>query len=98
MNYDSCDKQNQTNNIKPVGLFLRLSQPRSAGLFFKEKIMKKRKRTILILKIKVPYERMRIVEAKKKNGWSDKDILQFVKGVKSAWPDAVITTSTISKD
>lgn len=60
--------------------------------------MKKKKRTILLIKIKVPNKPMKIIEAKKKDGWSDKDIRQFVKGITSAYPGAVITTSTISKD
>ncbi len=58
----------------------------------------KKRRTILLIKIKVANKPMKIIEAKKKDGWSDKDIRQLVKGVVSAYPGAVITTSTISKD
>ncbi len=59
--------------------------------------MTKAKRTILIIKIKVPGRRMKVVEAVKKGGWSDKDIRKFIKGIQSGHPEAVITTSTISK-
>lgn len=55
------------------------------------------KRTILLIKIKVSGKPMKVIEARKKDGWSDRDIRQFVKGVKSGYPDATITTSTISE-
>lgn len=56
-----------------------------------------KKRTILLIKISVSGRRMKVIEAEKKDGWSDKDIRQFIKGVKSAYPKATITTSSISK-
>ena len=55
------------------------------------------KRTILLVKIKPKHGRIKVVEAKKADGWSDKDIRKFVKGVQGEYPDAEITTSTISK-
>ncbi len=59
----------------------------------------KKKRIILLIKIKVPNKPMKIIEAKKKDGWSNKDIRQFIKGVVNAYPPgAIITTSTISED
>ena len=56
-----------------------------------------KKRTILLIKIKPKYGRMKVIEARKANGWSDEDIRKFVKGVQGEYPDAEITTSTISK-
>ncbi len=55
------------------------------------------KRTILLIKIKVPGKKMEVFETKKKSGWTDKEIRQFVKGVQSGFPGATITTSTISQ-
>ncbi len=59
--------------------------------------MAKSKRTILIIKIKVSGEHLKVIESEKKDGWSDRDIRKFIKGVQSGYPKAVITTSTISK-
>ncbi len=59
--------------------------------------MAKSKRTILTIKIKIPGKRMKVVTAEKKEGWSDRDIRKFIKGVQSGYPKAVITTSTTSK-
>ena len=54
--------------------------------------------TTLIVKIKIPGRRMKTIEAEKKDGWSKKDMHRFIKGIKSGFPNATITTSTISKE
>lgn len=60
-----------------------------------------KKRTILLIKIRVPGKKMTVIENEKKDGWSAEDIRQFMKGarkgLKIAYPGATITTSTISK-
>ncbi len=56
-----------------------------------------KKRTILLIKIKVSGKPMKVIEAKKKDGWSDRDMYRFIQGIKSGYPGATITTSTISE-
>jgi len=59
------------------------------------------KRTILVIKIKMPSGRVKTIENKKATGWTDKNIKQYMKGVRKsleiAFPGATITTSTISE-
>ena len=56
-----------------------------------------KKRTILLIKIKTPNEKMKVIEAVKKDGWSNKDIRKFIDGIERAYPEVTVTTSTISQ-
>ena len=53
---------------------------------------------ILIIKIKEEGKKMQVIEAKRKSGWSKKDITKFLKGMQSAHPEAKITYSTIKNE
>ena len=54
--------------------------------------MSKKKKTLLIIKI----AGMEPIDARKTDGWTAKEIGQFIKGVKSGHPKAKVTYSTIS--
>ncbi len=49
----------------------------------------------LIVKIKEPGKPQEVIEVRRKKGWSEKDIAKFLKGMRSANPEAKITFSTI---
>ncbi len=57
------------------------------------------KKTLLIVRIRLADGRwMRPIECTKKDGWTKTQIQQFVKGLKSAYPDCEVqvNTSTVS--